>query len=115
MNKRLCTSEPRRRKEGTPGFGAERTGGTWKRYVAGNTAADFTVSLEKRRSELRDKHAHPDAGLTAASSVSLSDNFLPILKRPVQLEGQVRRTLLFISYQVKMRFKKNESESALLQ
>lgn len=49
------------------------------------------VSLEKRRSELREKHAHPDAGLPAgASSPPLSDFFLPIFKRPVQLEGQVR-------------------------
>lgn len=68
-------------------------GGTWKRYVAADTALDlFTVSLEKRQSERRDKHAHPDSGLRAASSPALSDFFLPVLERPVQLEGQVSST-----------------------
>lgn len=68
-------------------------GHTWKRHVAGNTAVDFfTVSLTKERSEPREKHARPDAGLPAAASPppALPECFLPILERPVQLEGQVR-------------------------
>lgn len=91
-----CTgpNEDRRRKPG------QRCrvdpGGTWEHYVAGNTAADFSVvSPERRRSERRDKHAQPDAGPPAASSAPLEDFVVPVLKRPVQLEGQVRFTVLF--------------------
>lgn len=70
--------------------GPGEVGNTWKRYVVGNTAADFSVvSLERERSERRDKHALPDAGLPAAPVASLEDLSVPILKRPVQLEGQV--------------------------
>lgn len=64
------------------------------------------VSLKWRQSELRDKHAHPGAGLLAASAASLSDFFLPIFKRPVQLEGQVRLNILIIDFFLPVKEKK---------
>lgn len=80
------------------GTATERSGGTWKHYVAGNTVVDFiAVWPERRRSERRVKHAHlgvglPAAAIAAASAPSLPDFSGPVLERPVQLEGQVSST-----------------------
>lgn len=54
--------------------------------MCGNFAV---VLLERRESERRDKHAHPDPGFAAASAAAQPDLIVSIFKRSVQLEGQV--------------------------
>lgn len=79
------------RKEREPLRTEQAEQGTWKHYASGQTAVDFPIVLVAQRGKVRrDKHALSDAGLISASSPSLSDFFLSVFKRPVQLEGQVR-------------------------